>query len=180
MIFHGPWSTINGRGHEQGMDPWRKTGAPGHTTKLDLFKLDFAIVFVEVPRARLLVKKNSLYTEPNGWWCTSWSQKEPNGSTSGSFKKSSFVACPGAPVFLQGSMTCLCLRPSWSMVHGPWSMVNGPWSMDHGPWSMFHGPWTTEISIFYDEKENAHNSTSVCPFELIPVRFCIIFREDSF
>ena len=36
------------------------------------------------------------------------------------------------------------------------------------------------ISIFYLKIKNLHFSTPVHPFELIPVRFCVIFRGDSF
>ena len=48
------------------------------------------------------------------------------------------------------------------------------------PFTVDHGPWTMENRYFYVEIKNAHFSTPVHPFELIPVRFCIIFRGDSF
>ena len=45
---------------------------------------------------------------------------------------------------------------------------------------MAHGPWTMENRYSYVEIENRCFSTPVCPFELIPRRFCAIFLEDSF
>ena len=74
--------------------------------------------------------------------------KSKVGLTKTGFSKSGFVACPEAPAFLQGSMTCLCPRPLWSMDHGPWYIDHGHghWSMDHGPWtwSMDHRPWSMD------------------------------------
>ena len=36
------------------------------------------------------------------------------------------------------------------------------------------------MDILYAERKNLHFSTPVHPFELIPVRFCFIFRGDLF
>ena len=38
--------------------------------------------------------------------------------------------------------------------------------------------WVTFFEFSF--LKNVHNSTPVCPFEIIPQLFCAVFREDSF